>query len=94
MTSPKTKARVRQQALRAMCIGPDGQLTKNARLILAYLRKECNGDGRYGPPVSQITGTIDPLAMARAAGRREIFDLLTRMLSVTLEERHNLEEDI
>ncbi len=94
MASPKTKARVRQQALRAMCIGPDGKLTKNAQLILAYLRRECNGDGRYGPPVSPVTGTIDPLAMARVAGRREIFDLLARVLSVTLEERHNLEEDL
>lgn len=90
--SPKIKAKVRQQALRQMCLDGNGNLTKNARLIVAYLRKECNGDGRYGPPVSPLNGMIDPLAMARAIGRREIFDLLTRMLSVTLEERHNLEE--
>lgn len=77
--------------MREMCIGADGKLTKNALIILSYLRFECNGDGRYGPPVAAATGAIDPLAMARAAGRREIFDIIVRMLSVDLRERYNLE---
>jgi hypothetical protein len=88
----KTKARVRQQALRAMCHDANGKLHPNAKLIMAYLRSQCNGDGRSGVPVNPITGQIDPLAMARAVGRREIFDLLARMLVLTLEDRHNLED--
>jgi hypothetical protein len=92
--SPKTKAIVRQQALRRICSSGDSKLSKDARLIASYLRSFCNGDGRFGIPISQQTGTIDPLAMARAAGRREVFDLLARMMSITIEDRHNLGEEL
>lgn len=91
---PGTKARVRQQALRQMCYGPDGGLTKNARLIAAYLRKECNGDGRDGPPLARETGAIDPVAMGVQIGRRQVFDILARMLSLDLGTIHNLKEDL
>lgn len=92
--TPKTRAIVRQQALRQMCYGPDGKLTKNARLIAAYLRKECNGDGRDPPPRVPGTGAIDPMAMAVETGRRQVFDQLARMLHLSLEDRHNLKEDL
>lgn len=92
--APKTRAVVRQQALRQMCYGPDGGLTKNARLIAAYLKRECNGDGREGPPLVAGTGAIDPVAMGVQIGRRQVFDLLARMLSLKLEDRHNLKEDL
>lgn len=92
--APGTKARVRQQALRQMCFGPDGNLTKNARMLGAYLSKECNGDGRDGPPLVRETGAIDPVALGVQIGRRQIFDLLARMLHLTLEDRHNLKDDL
>jgi len=96
--APGVKARVRQQALRQMCFGPDGGLTKNARLMAAYLRRFCLAyEHDRGSPtfiVSPHTGAIDPLAMARAAGRREVFDHLARMLSLTLEDRHNLKDEL
>lgn len=92
--APGTKARVRQQALRQMCYGPDGGLTRNARLISAYLRAECNGDGRDGPPLVRETGAIDPVALGVQIGRRQIFDLLARMLHLKLEDRHNLKDDL
>ena len=92
--APRTKARVRQQALRQMCYGPEGGLTKNARLIASYLRSECNGDGRDGPPLVRETGAIDPVALGVQIGRRQVFDLLARMLSLTLEDRHNLKDDL
>lgn len=94
--SGRTKAKVRQQALRAMCCGPDGKLHSNARVVLAHLRDFCGADGR--PP--QITirpegkGALDPLALAMAEGRRQVFDLLARTLAVTLEDRHNLEDGL
>lgn len=91
---PGTKAKVRQQALRQMCYGPDGGLTKNARLIAAYLRKECNGDGRDGPPLVRETGQIDPIATGVQIGRRQIFDIMARMLSLDLGTIHNLKEDL
>lgn len=97
MTTPvsqRTKARVRQQALRAMCCGPDGKLHANAKLILAHLRDFCGADGR--PPQIAVRpegkGPIDPMALAMVEGRRQVFDLLARMLAVTLEDRHNLED--
>jgi hypothetical protein len=92
--NPKQKGLVRQQALRQMCYGPNGGLTKNARLIAAYLRKECNGDGREGPPLVRETGQIDPVAMGVQLGRRQVFDILARMLNLDLETIHNLKEDL
>lgn len=88
------RARVRQQAIRRMCHGGDGKLTKDARLMTAYLNRFCNGSGQLGPPRVPATGAIDPHAMAQAVGRREVFDLLARLLSVTLEDRHNSKEDL
>lgn len=92
--APRTKAIVRQQALRRMCYGPEGGLTKNARLIASYLRAECNGDGRDGPPLARETGAIDPVALGVQIGRRQVFDLLARMLNMKLEDRHNLKEEL
>jgi len=91
---PGTKARVRQQALRQMCYGPDGGLTKNARCIASYLRRECNGDGREGPPLVRETGAIDPVAMGVQIGRRQVFDILAKMLSLDLGAIHNLKDDL
>ncbi len=94
MNQHNTKARVRQQALRAMCCDANGELHKNARVVLAHLRSFCGADGR--PPIIAIRpegkGAIDPMALAMADGRRQVFDLLVRMLAVTLEDRHNLED--
>jgi hypothetical protein len=93
--SQTTRAKVRQQSLRRMCLGTDGKtLTKDARLVLALLERFCNGTGREPLPRAQGTGALDPLAIAQMAGRRQVFDLLTRMLSVKLEDRHNLGEEL
>ena len=94
MTSipPRIKAKVRQQALRAMCCNSSGELTKNGKVVLAYLRDFCGADGRGNPFPIDRNGALDPLGMARAAGRREVFDLLVRMMTMKLEDRHNLED--
>lgn len=91
--APKTLAIIRQQSLRRMCYDGRGKLSKDAQFMAAYLSRFCNGDGRATAPVSPQTGMIDPLAMARLAGRREVFDLLARVLNMKIEDRHNLEED-
>ena len=90
--SADNKAIVRQQALRQMCIGGDGHLTKNAMVVASQLRRFCNGDGTQSFPTPQASGMIDPYAMARMAGRREVFDLIVKMMAITLEARHNLED--
>ena len=94
MTSipPRIKAKVRQQALRAMCCDKNGQLTQNGKVVLAYLRNFCGADGKGNAFPLDATGALDPLGMARAAGRREVYDLLVRMMTMKLEDRHNLED--
>lgn len=79
-----------------MCLGPDGKLHPNAKAVAAYLASYCNADGSHSFPRSGPAGQgpVDPLAMAREAGRREVFDLLARMLVLTIEDRHNLEDPL
>ena len=89
----RDRGRARQQAIRRMCFGADGKMNRDARVLLAYLNKFCNGDGQMNSAVRvPSTGAVDALAMAQVIGRREVFDLLMRMLHVTLEERHNLKD--
>lgn len=84
-----------KQALQQMCLA-DGRLTPNAKLVLIKLRGFCHARGgelmfpKSGAPGQ---GQIDPLAMARVAGRREVFDYLLHLLSMNLEARHNLLEE-
>lgn len=86
----RRKRALRRQALQQMCLGGDGKLHPNARLIAAYLYRYCGvGDERMKFP-RDATGAVDAIAMARNAGRREVFDRLVQMLNVSLEDYHNL----
>lgn len=86
----RRKRIVRRQAMQQMCLGGDGKLHPNARLIAAYLHRYCGvNDDRMKFP-RDATGKVDAIAMARNAGRREVFDQLVRMLAVSLEDYHNL----
>ena len=78
-----------------MCLA-EGRLTPNARLVLVKLRRFCHAKGgelMFPKSGSPGQGQIDPLAMARVAGRREVFDYLTHLLGMNLEERQNLLEE-
>jgi hypothetical protein len=94
--TPSIKRRVLKQAMQQMCLA-DGKLTPNAKLVLVKLRRFCHARGgelmfpRSGEQPGR--GPIDPLAMARVAGRREVFDYLLHLLSMNLEERQNLIEE-
>lgn len=94
MVSPRTRSVVRRQALQSMCLGADGKLTKNAMLVLAYLRRFCNGDGTRGGFPLRADGAVDALGMARIAGRREVYDDIVKLLAVPLEVQRNIEEGI
>ena len=94
MMSPSTKRRVIKQAMQQMLLGPEGHLTPNARLIAIKLRRFCHArGGELMFPRSGDRGPIDPLAMARVAGRREVFDYLAHLLGMSLEERQHLLEE-
>ena len=93
--SPAARRRVLKQAMQQMCLA-EGRLTPNARLVLVKLRRFCHAKGgELMFPKSGLPGQgqIDPLAMARVAGRREVFDYLTHLLGMNLEERQNLLEE-
>ena len=57
---------------RSMFRGEDNELTPGARDILIDLQRFCHAT-RSTIKVSPTTGVIDPLAMAVAEGRREVF---------------------
>lgn len=93
--SPNIKRRLLKQAMQQLCLS-EGRLTPNARLVLVKLRRFCHArGGELMFPKSGVPGQghIDPLAMARVAGRREVFDYLLHLLSMNLEERQNLIEE-
>jgi hypothetical protein len=94
--TPSIRRRVLKQAMQQMCLA-EGKLTPNAKLVLVQLRRFCHAKGgelmfpRAGNEPGR--GPIDPLAMARVAGRREVFDYLLHLLSMNLEARQNLIEE-
>lgn len=100
--SPDVMRKLRRQALKQMALGPDGKLHPNAKLVMAWLRRQCNGAGVTlgpdagveGPRIYDKNGALDPIAMAWWAGRRSVFDLLAKELSLPLEDRHNLKDGL
>ena len=91
--SPAIRRRIVKQAMQQICM-VDGKLTPNAKLVLLKLRRFCGArGGELMFPKSTASGQIDPIAMARMGGRREVFDYLLHLLSMSLEERQNLIED-
>jgi hypothetical protein len=92
--SPQNRRRLLKQAMQQMCLNGEGQLTPNAKLIMIKLRRFCGAKcGELMFPRSGDRGPIDPLAMARVAGRREVFDYLSHLLGMNLEQRQNLIEE-
>lgn len=91
--SPTAKRRIVKQAMQQTALGPDGNLTPNARLVLIKLRRFCHARGGELMFPRDKNGATDPLAMARVAGRREVFDYLLHLLSMNLEQRQNLIEE-
>lgn len=72
----------KQLALRQMLLNGRGELTANAKVIVADLRKFCHADGRPMLKYNPATGMLDDKATIAAAARREVFDRLERMLLV------------
>lgn len=66
-----------------MMCGPDGKLTRDAMLLLHYFRVFCRA--HPGAPLAPVSpdGRIDPMLLARNAGRREVYDELFRILAAS-----------
>ena len=79
-------------AFRRTFHGPDGKPHEDARMVLFELRRFCYAV-RPTLKVSPLTGTVDPLAMAAAEGRREVYNRISGYLNLDdsdlqLMERH------
>lgn len=85
--------KIKQVSLRKLCLNPKGELTADARRILADLRKFCKADNNGGLQYSPISGMIDPIATAAAAARREVFDRYARMLNLDTYTIVNLQDN-
>ena len=68
----------RREAYVRLFIGDNGEIKPDAQIVLRDLRVFCRASGVIGYRTSQ--GLIDPLAMANANGRREVWDRLMRAL--------------
>lgn len=80
-------------SLRRLCLDGKGQLNRDARRVAVILRKFCKADGRAALVYSPVTGSIDTTATACQAARREVYDLLKRLLQLDEYTDVNLRDD-
>jgi hypothetical protein len=71
----------RRGAWRSMCRGEDGALNAAALTALADLSRFCYAD-RSTIKVSPVSQRVDPMAMAVAEGRREVWLRIVEMLKL------------
>ena len=83
----------RQQALRKLLLDDKGRLTPNAAVVVSDMRRFCKADGSALIQYSPVSGTVDPVATAVAAARREVFDRYVRLLGLDVRVLTNMKDD-
>lgn len=85
------KLRRRRYSYRRLFLGEDG-LSADGQVVLADLAKFCRANSSTAI-VSPVSRSVDPIAMAMAEGRREVW--LRLMAHLHIDERvvFNLNED-
>lgn len=81
----------KKRAYRRCFLDADGNLTPDAILVLDDLRRFCRATGST-VVVSPVSKTIDPLAMAMAEGRREVWNRIQAHLYVNEKQVFELQE--
>lgn len=82
----------KRQAYRRLFLRDDGALNQDAERVMTDLRKFCRATGTtaiYSPK----SGSIDPIAMAMAEGRREVFNRINEYLHLDDRIIHALREE-
>lgn len=79
-------------AYRRVFLRDDGDLNEDAKVIMADLSKFCRARGSTAI-MSPQTGSIDPIAMAMAEGRREVFNRINEYLHINDQILQNLREE-
>lgn len=82
----------KRQSYRRMFLRDDGSLTPDGEVIMRDLRKFCRATTSTAM-MSPIRGAVDPIAMAIAEGRREVFNRINEYLHLSDRTIHNLRED-
>lgn len=82
----------KRQAYRRVFLRDDGELNEDAKVIMTDLAKFCRARGSTAM-VSPQTGSIDPIAMAMAEGRREVFNRINEYLHINDNILQNLREE-
>lgn len=82
-----------RQAFRRTFNGPNGKPHADGRMVLEHLRGFCYAE-RSTIKFSPIAGRVDPLAMAAAEGRREVYNRIVSYLNLddtdlVLMEKHS-----
>lgn len=82
----------RRLAYRRLFLTEDGRPNPDASVVLADLKRFCRAEGTT-LIVSPTSGQVDPLAMAHAEGRREVWIRLQQYLHLDDRIITNLTED-
>jgi hypothetical protein len=91
MTKSVQRILNRKHAYRSVFFDASGEISPNAEIVLADLKKFCRATSST-VMVSPISKTIDPMAMAMAEGRREVWMRLMAHLHIDEKQVFNLEE--
>jgi hypothetical protein len=81
----------RKAAYRRTFFDASGNISRDGEIVLADLRKFCRANSTT-VSVSPISKSIDPVAMALAEGRREVWLRLMAHLHIDEKQIFNLEE--
>ena len=85
------KLRRRRYSYRRLFLGEDG-LNADGQVVLADLAKFCRANSSTAI-VSPVSRSVDPIAMAMAEGRREVWLRLMAQLHIDERVVFNLNED-
>lgn len=83
---------LRKQSYRRVFLDGDGNVGRDAEIVLADLKRFCRASSST-VVVSPVSKTIDPYAMALAEGRREVWNRLMSQLYLDERTVQKLNED-
>jgi hypothetical protein len=82
----------RRQNYRRLFLDGDGYVNPSAEIVLADLKRFCRVETST-VVVSPVTKTIDPMAMAMAEGRREVWNRIQQYLQMADRDIAHLKEE-
>jgi hypothetical protein len=86
------RIRGRRRQYRRLFLDGEGQLTPAAAAVLADLKRFCRAETST-VVVSPVSKAVDPLAMAMAEGRREVWNRIQQHLHLPEREISQLKEN-